>query len=178
MKKILLLTLLALSLVIALAACGNDDTTTEPETTTTVATETTTTEDPRLVGAYDKPEDFITLPALKDIVIKTGAVNEKVDAEITALLPKLGKTVYTALPAGTAAVKGNTVNIHYTGRAKDPNVTLSETNLKGMTNADDEAGYNLTLGSGSFIDGFEDQLIGAKMHILHWEKSWTHWQML
>lgn len=165
MKRILLLTFLILAISITLAACGRDDMTTATTTTTTPTTTTaviTTTEDPRLVGAYDKPQDFITLPAFKDIVIKNSTINEKVEEEIKALLPSLGKTAYTALPTGTAAIKGNTVNIHYTGRAKDPNVTLSEQNLKGMSNADDEAGYNLILGSGNFIDGFEDQLIGAK----------------
>lgn len=161
MKKILPLLLLTLTLVTLLAACGNGDTTTET-TTTTTTTSAAVTEDPRLAGAYDHPESFVTLPALKDIVVQNGDVNAKVEAEVFALLPKLGKTDYKALPAGSAAVKGNAVNINYVGRAKDPSVQLSEDNLNGMSNAEDTAGYNLVLGSGSFINGFEDQLIGAK----------------
>ncbi len=160
MKRILLLALLLLAFALTFTACGKDDITTEATANTTTAV--STTEDPRLAGAYDTPEDFITLPALKDVVVQNSIINEKVQAEIDALLPELGKTAYVALPAGTAAITGNVVNIYYTGRAKDPNVSLSEDNLKGMSNADDETGYDLLLGSGSFIDGFEDQLIGAK----------------
>lgn len=156
--------ILALVLLIALCACGAS-TTTAPETTeapTSSTTEAVATENPLLVTAYDDPEAFVVLPDLKDINVPLKDVNEKVDKEIAALLKNLGKTALVTLTDDAVAIKGDAVNIHYTGRAKDPSVTLSEATLKGMSNASDAAGYDLILGSGSFIPGFEDQLIGAK----------------
>ncbi len=52
---------------------------------------------------------------------------------------------------GAAAESGNTVNIDYEG-------TIDGVAFDGGT----AQGYDLTLGSGTFIDGFEDQLIGHK----------------
>ncbi len=51
------------------------------------------------------------------------------------------------------AEDGDTVNINYVG-------TLNGVAFDGGT-CDDEAGYDLTLGSDTFIDGFEDGLIGT-----------------
>ena len=50
---------------------------------------------------------------------------------------------------GRAAQSGNVANIDYTG-------TVDGVAFTGGT----ATGYDLTLGSGSFIDGFEDQIIG------------------
>ncbi len=162
-KRFLFIALMSLLVLVTLllASCGGDDTT----TTTTQATSTAkpaVTENPLLVTAYDKPNDFVILPALEDIKISKADINKEVDKYITELLGQMGKTDLRPVAEGVAAVKGDAVNIHYTGRAKDPSVTLSETTLKGMTNADQTGGYDLVLGSDSFIPGFEDQLIGAK----------------
>ncbi len=54
-------------------------------------------------------------------------------------------------PDDAAAKKGNIVNIDYTG-------TINGTAFDGGTGTN----YDLTLGSGQFIAGFEDQLIGHK----------------
>jgi FKBP-type peptidyl-prolyl cis-trans isomerase (trigger factor) len=79
--------------------------------------------------------------------------------------------------AGKDAIleEGNNANITYTGYSADPSVTLDEDTLSRMTNADDEEGYDLVIGSGAFIaaytstenpeknhDSFENQLIGMK----------------
>ena len=166
MKRFIFLTLLlalALTLTAGLASCKDSETTTpatEANTTTEAAPEVT--ENPLLVTAYDNPEAFVTLPALKDIQIPKANINKLVDEEIKKLLPELAKTDFKMMPSGTLAKKGDAVNINYVGRAKDPSVTLSEATIKGMSNADDKKGYDLILGSGSFIPGFEDQLIGAK----------------
>ena len=170
MKKYLFFILLAtLLLSLALTACGNEadtstlDSTSAPTSDSTSATTTAPeTQNPVLVTAYDDPEAFATLPALKDIQVSNQEIKKRVDADVASILKKLGYAPFTALPEGTAAIKGNAVNIHYVGRAKDPSVTLSEATLQGMTNATDVLGYDLVLGSGSFIPGFEDQLIGAK----------------
>lgn len=54
-------------------------------------------------------------------------------------------------PADTAAKNGMIVNIDYVG-------TINGTAFDGGTGSN----YDLTLGSGQFIDGFEDQLVGHK----------------
>lgn len=54
-------------------------------------------------------------------------------------------------PEGTVTANGMTVNIDYKG-------TIDGTAFDGGT----AQGQNLKLGSGSFIDGFEDQLVGHK----------------
>jgi len=73
------------------------------------------------------------------------------DDEFNAELNRMRET-YADLPTKEgAAEKGDTVNIDYEG-------------FKGDVAFDGgkAEGYNLELGSGSFIPGFEDQLIGAK----------------
>ena len=164
MKRYIFLTLfLALfAVILTFTACGDSETTTAPVTTDGTTTKATVTENPLLVTAYDNPEAFVTLPALKDIKIPKATINKSVEEEITNLLPSLKKTDLKPLPADTAAIKGYAVDIYYTGRAKDPNKTLSDETLRNMSNAKNAYGYNLILGSGSFIPGFEDQLIGAK----------------
>ncbi len=157
--------LLAMLLTLTLfTSCGGNESTTADESTTAEGTTTVdevTTEDP-LATAYDDPEAYISLPALSTILVPTGPINEKVDAYFAEVLASLGRTDYLPTSEGTAAILGDCVNIHYTGRAKDESITLSESTLAGMTNATDEAGYDLVLGSGSFIDGFEEQLVGVK----------------
>lgn len=80
---------------------------------------------------------------LKDTEVK----DEDVDAEIE----RMRKTYADLETVDGAAEKGDTVNIDYEG-FKD-----GEPFEGGKAE-----GYNLELGSGSFIPGFEDQLIGAK----------------
>lgn len=171
MKKTLLITLVALlALTLALTACGSStSTTTEKTDTTTVlttagvtsTTPVSTTESP-LVTGYDDAEKYVTLPALSEIKVSMAPINKAVSDYIQQVLGSLGKEDYKALDNNTAAILGDMANIYYTGRAKDPSVTLSEATLKGMSNASDEKGYDLVLGSGSFIPGFEEQLVGAK----------------
>ncbi len=60
--------------------------------------------------------------------------------------PKLNR-----LPEGTAAKEGNVLTIDFKG-------TIDGVAFEGGTASD----FNLELGSGQFIAGFEDQLIGAK----------------
>lgn len=169
MKKRLLLILLAavlLSVALVMTSCGNDSETTA-ETTPAASVQGTTTDapvtvNPLLVTAFDKPEEYVTLPELSEIKVSSANVKKEFDAYIAQVLSQLAKTDYQPVAEGTPAKLGDSVNIHYTGRAKDENKTLSEATIKGMTNADDEKGFDLVLGSGNFIPGFEDQLVNAK----------------
>ena len=70
----------------------------------------------------------------------------EIQAEIDNLLRMNAATTQVT---NRAAANGDTVNIDYTG-------TVDGVAFNGGT----AVGYDLTLGSGSFIDGFEDQVVG------------------
>ena len=135
----ILLILAILAASIALTACTGGDDTTAPLTSDAPAsgavttTEAPVTENPLLVTAYDQPEAFVTLPELKDIQVKNSAVKKLVDDYITSVLAQLGRTDYQVVADDIPAIKGDSVNIHYTGRAKDENTNISETTMAGMT---------------------------------------------
>ena len=63
----------------------------------------------------------------------------------------LSQNTTTQQVTDRAAADGDTVNIDYAG-------TVDGVAFTGGT----YSGYSLTLGSGSFIDGFEDQIVGHK----------------
>lgn len=89
------------------------------------------------------PEDAAAIPVPKAEVQPT---SEEIQAEIDNLLRMNAATTQVT---NRAAANGDTVNIDYTG-------TVDGVAFNGGT----AAGYDLTLGSGSFIDGFEDQVVG------------------
>ncbi len=76
------------------------------------------------------------------------------DAELQATIENLLNSFATTDEVDDAAVDGDTVNINYAGY-------LDGVAFDGGTD-DSEAGTDLVLGSHSFIDGFEDGLLGAK----------------
>lgn len=89
------------------------------------------------------PEDVAAIPVPKAEVQPT---SEEIQAEIDNLLSMNAATTQVT---NRAAAEGDTVNIDYTG-------TVDGVVFNGGT----AAGYDLVLGSGSFIDGFEDQVVG------------------
>ena len=98
------------------------------------------------------PEDYVTLGDYKGLeveyVIPADITNEDVQAEIDSALEESAQ--YTDI-TDRGAEMGEWVNIDYTG-------TVDGEEFEGGT---DEA-YDLELGSNEFVDGFEDQLVGAK----------------
>jgi trigger factor len=75
------------------------------------------------------------------------------EADIEATLKRLGEAnpdIKDAVP-GRAAEKGDVLNIDFVG-------TVDGATFQGGT----AAGFHIRLGSGQFIPGFEDQLLGAK----------------
>lgn len=95
---------------------------------------------------------YVKLGDYKDMEVKyytsqTEITDENVTAEIESRLEDLAQEA----PKNYKAKNGDTVNIDYKG-LKDGKA------FDGGT----AQGYDLELGSGSFIDGFEDGLIGAK----------------
>jgi trigger factor len=79
--------------------------------------------------------------------------SEITDADMDEALDRLAKSTrsYTARPEGEAAQKDDTVLIDFVG-------SVDGVEFEGGKGTD----FNLTLGSGQFIPGFEDQLTGAK----------------
>ena len=92
-------------------------------------------------------EASITLGDYKEL--KLTAVREEVtDADIDAELDAL-RQQYPAVVEGRAAKEGDVANIDYVG-------TKDGVAFDGGT----ASGYNLSLGNGGFIDGFEDGVVG------------------
>ena len=89
------------------------------------------------------PEDYASIPLKKADIEPT---EEDVQSQIDSLLSQNSTTQDVT---DRAAANGDTVNIDYAG-------TVDGVAFTGGT----YSGYSLTLGSGSFIDGFEDQIVG------------------
>lgn len=90
----------------------------------------------------------VTVGEYKGLIV-TSVSQAEVDAEVQAIVESFAEYV----EVDRAAEEGDTVNINYVG-LKDGVA------FEGGTD-DSEAGYDLVLGSNSFIDGFEDGLIGV-----------------
>ena len=97
-----------------------------------------------------KATDYVTLPKDYNAIALTSSDLTPTDDELQFQLDSLLNQYTTAQPVtGRAAQNGDTVNIDYTG-------TVDGVAFTGGT----ASGYDLVLGSGSFIDGFEDQIVG------------------
>lgn len=93
-----------------------------------------------------KPMDFSKL-SLERMVVP---VDEAKVAEALGRIAASRKTTKPA-PAGHAAAKGDVVVIDFIGRVEGREFPGGKAD-----------GYSLELGTGSFVPGFEDQLLGAK----------------
>ncbi len=99
----------------------------------------------------DLMPDFTTTDVSKLVVERL--VADVPDGEVDEALDRIAKQTrgYTTRPEGEAAQKDDTVVIDYAG-------SIDGVPFEGGKGED----ANLTLGSGQFIPGFEEQLIGAK----------------
>ena len=97
-----------------------------------------------------KALDYVTLPEdFGSIALKESDLTpteDEVQYQVSNLLSQYSTTQQVT---GRAAQSGDVANIDYTG-------TVDGVAFTGGS----ASGYDLTLGSGSFIDGFEDQIIG------------------
>ena len=130
-----------------------------------------------LIGcsAYNNPGKYLNIPDFKTLTVTQAEVDEELKTQINEILESLRKAEYEESTDANYEIKlGDQVNIHYTGTPTDASLELVDEVLEGMTNADDEEGYDLVIGSDSFVGeykndkdevvnkGFEDQLIGHK----------------
>lgn len=91
------------------------------------------------------PEDFASVAIKRSDVEPT---SEEVEEQISDLLSQHSSTEHIT---DRAAADGDTVDINYVGSVNNVEFTGGSAE-----------NYDLTLGSGTFIDGFEDQIIGHK----------------
>ena len=171
MKKIVVMLILSLTVMGMLAGCAKDNNlednsdkvTPTPEVTNEEDKDTeiedleegsfTPIENPVLKEAYDY-NDYINLGKYKGIQVKVEhkqVTDEDIDINIQMDLNDNGMTPIDV--TDRAVKQGDTVNIDFVGYH----------NGEPFTGGSAE-GYELIIGSGSFIDGFEDQLIGAELN--------------
>ncbi|MDF2511318.1 MAG: trigger factor [Herbinix sp.] len=157
MKKKSLLIIMGLSIMLLASGCGKKsvsddvDTTEATPTVTGAAEETAST--PNLPDIEDYvASDYITLGQYKGVevtVTKLNVTDEDVDAKVQE---DLQANATQEEVKDRAVQKGDIVNIDYEG-------LLDGKAFDGGT----AEGYDLEIGSGSFIEGFEEGLIGAKV---------------
>ena len=139
MKKWMKTGLIAAEAVMAVSGCSSSGEETTPET------EETTAETVSEAELTD--EASITLGNYKGLELtasRTAVTDEDIDAQLETL-----RLQYPAVVEGRAAKEGDVANIDYEG-------TKDGVAFDGGT----ASGYDLTLGSGAFIEGFEDGVIG------------------
>ncbi len=169
MRKKIMTLLLASTVTVALLAGCNEDT--EGDTTPTPTVEATAPEGEQTPAPTEAPEGTPT-EAPTDTPTETPAVTEgSGETKVTLgqyeglVIHELDSSViaeemYTMMQdyaelteVDRAAVEGDTVNINFVGK-------VDGVAFEGGTD-DSEEGTDLTLGSGEFIPGFEEGLIGA-----------------
>lgn len=167
-KNRLILTAAVAVSVMALAACGSSNKTPEATTAAAEATEASASDtatasqlsadDPEIqaLEATEVPElpkfsdmGTVKLCDLTGITVETSPKLTVDEDMVNSQIDYLRKNYFTETE--DAAKEGDTVNIDFVGK-------MNGEAFDGGSGT----GYDLVLGSGSFIDGFEDQLIGAK----------------
>lgn len=167
-KNRLILTAAVAVSVMALAACGSSNKTPEATTAAAEATEASASDtatasqlsadDPEIqaLEATEVPElpkfsdmGTVKLCDLSGITVETSPKLTVDEDMVNSQIDYLRKNYLTETE--DAAKEGDTVNIDFVGK-------MNGEAFDGGSGT----GYDLVLSSGSFIDGFEDQLIGAK----------------
>ncbi|MCI8505779.1 MAG: trigger factor [Lachnospiraceae bacterium] len=167
-KKGLTAVLISLTVISSLAACGTKDaqeTTKASETTTEAESElaeteraegtgetVTAAEMPEYVSAFDLGDisEYVELGEYKGIEVKamdTEVTDEEVEEELKSQVENTEPS-YEEIREGTVA-EGNVANIDFEGK-------MNGEVFQGGTGKN----FNLTIGSGQFIPGFEEGLVG------------------
>ena len=157
MKRILILMLCLCLVACVFVGCdvnglGEGESTTEPTSGTTTDN---TVDDAQYALSNILATDYsqyVTLGQYKDIEIKTDS-DEYQTLRKQYIEYYLGQGGYVTEYEDREVADGDTVNIDYVGYCDD--VAFEGGDTKGQ-------GANLTIGSGSYIDDFEQQLIGSK----------------
>lgn len=162
MKKKLALLLVGVMMFSMLGGCGKDDeNNSEANETKTQeqgasANESESKVSVETINLIDvKVEDYVTMGEYKNLEMSFDAKGTFTEEDVDALALSAYNGYVTAENGGgiidRAAVLGDIVNIDYEGKRDD-------VAFEGGT----AQGADLELGSGSFIDGFEEGLVGVK----------------
>ncbi|MEY8337730.1 trigger factor [Lachnospiraceae bacterium 62-35] len=143
MKKYAAICVLGMAAAIAFSGCGKKEETAETTQAQTEASQAEAETDAVEVKGEVKLGEYKGIEVTKQ---DTAVTEEELQASIDSTLEMNAELI----EIDRAAQIGDTVNIDYVG-LKDG------TAFEGGT----AEGYDLTLGSGQFIDGFEDGLVGA-----------------
>lgn len=142
--------------VVAMVMSGCKSGSTDKETTAAVTEETSGSQESGAASAETKAEEELTDEASLELgeykgltltAVKAGVTDEDLEAELENL-----KSQYPAEVTGRVAKLGDVANIDYVG-TKDGEA------FSGGT----AEGFDLALGSGTFIDGFEDGVVGMNV---------------
>ncbi len=159
-RKIAALLICAMGIMMVLGGCGQDETedsvsSDSGSVSAEAETDETVTAD-RLLQAtdYDVTEYVTLMDGYMNLSVELSSGYEVTDEAVqdyieTYMLPYYPMTVETDK---TTVEDGDVVNIDYVG-------TLDGEEFDGGS----DTGYDLTIGSDTFIDGFEDGLIGAEV---------------
>ncbi len=153
MKKRLLVSMAVALVMSVLAGCGSDKDT-EKNSVEADKTQVSDEVSEEIRVSELKVEDYVTLGEYKNLAVTTAAQETFTEEQVAAQALGVYQKYVTKDNGGVidrAVATGDTVIIDYVGK-KD-----------GVAFAGGTAqGADLTIGSGQFIDGFEDGLIGVK----------------
>ena len=135
--------------VVVMTGCGNSETTTKAETATAAAAETTTAFETKSAEELVDEAKIVLgeYTGLTRTITKTEITEDYLQRELEYLAG-----MYPIPVTGRPAQLGDVANIDYTGYDGD-------VAFEGGT----ASGHDLELGSGSFIDGFEDGIVGMEI---------------
>lgn len=135
--------------VVVMTGCGNGGAATTAATDTTAAAEETTAYETKSAEELVDEAKIVLgdYSGLTRTVVKSEITESSVQSELEYIA-----SLYPAAVTGRPAQLGDVANIDYTGYDGD-------VAFEGGT----AAGYDLELGSGSFIDGFEDGIVGMEI---------------
>ena len=150
MKKIIKAGICVAVAAVIATGCGNKNQNTESSSAAVEETVSATTETETKSEEELHDEESVTLGDYKNLTF-SAKEEEVTDAQVETRLKELCAE-YPVTIEGRPAQEGDTANIDYSG-TKDGEAFAGGT----------AEGYDLKLGSGTFIDGFEDGVIGMNV---------------
>ena len=122
-------------------------------------------------SAYKTPEKYVSVPTLKDVVLKQSAINDKLAETIKSIRESMKDQYFDEVTEG-GAQKGDKLTLDYSAVLTNTELNAADfTILKGTDTAviigDTSSSINKSLPTAYSKDnktakGFEEQLIGAK----------------
>ena len=164
MKKRIFAAMLTAAAVLVMAGCGNNQTETPTESAAAATTEGASPEvaaelewqnDPTAYLSGIIAADYVELPAdYAALTVEVEPVAEVTDEEVESKINEVreAKRELQEVDGRTTVEDGDIVNIDYVGR-------IDGEEFAGGS----DTGYDLAIGSGSFIEGFESGLIGHEV---------------